>query len=69
MKNLVRGGPRYNNPLGHTLEKLLVGMELTGKVKIGVSGCPNNCGEGYVRNMMEVLRLSIEQSKEKQKTA
>ncbi|MHB1041495.1 MAG: NAD(P)/FAD-dependent oxidoreductase [Eubacteriales bacterium] len=37
--------------LGSRLEKLLVGLELPGKAKVGVSGCPNNCGEGYVRDI------------------
>jgi NAD(P)H-nitrite reductase large subunit len=37
--------------LGLRLEKMLVGMEMPAKVKIGVSGCPNNCSEGYVRDI------------------
>lgn len=37
--------------LGMRLEKLLVGYELPAKTKIGVSGCPNNCGEAYVRDI------------------
>lgn len=37
--------------LGMRLEEMLVGLELPGKAKIGVSGCPNNCGEGYVRDI------------------
>lgn len=36
--------------LGRKLEDIFVGMELPGKAKIGVSGCPFNCGEGYVRD-------------------
>lgn len=36
--------------LGAKLEELFVGMELPAKAKIGVSGCQNNCGEGYVRD-------------------
>ncbi|MCL2335864.1 MAG: NAD(P)/FAD-dependent oxidoreductase, partial [Firmicutes bacterium] len=33
--------------LGAELEKLFVGnLDLPAKSKIGVSGCPNNCGEG-----------------------
>jgi NAD(P)H-nitrite reductase large subunit len=36
--------------LGGKLEDIFVGMELPGKTKIGVSGCPFNCGEGYVRD-------------------
>lgn len=37
--------------MGMRLEKLLVGSELPAKAKIGVSGCPNNCGEAYVRDI------------------
>lgn len=37
--------------LGLRLEELLVGYELPAKTKIGVSGCPFNCGEGYVRDI------------------
>lgn len=36
--------------LGLRLEKMLVGLDLPAKAKIGVSGCPNNCGEAYVRD-------------------
>jgi len=36
--------------LGARLDKEFVGMELPGKAKIGVSGCPMNCGESYVRD-------------------
>lgn len=36
--------------LGGKLEELFVGMELPAKAKIGISGCPMNCGEGYVRD-------------------
>ncbi|MBN1472046.1 MAG: NAD(P)/FAD-dependent oxidoreductase [Syntrophaceae bacterium] len=36
--------------LGGKLEELLVGMELPAKAKIGISGCPMNCGEGFVRD-------------------
>jgi NAD(P)H-nitrite reductase large subunit len=37
--------------LGAELEKLFRGMELPGKVKIGVSGCPMTCGESFVRDI------------------
>ncbi len=37
--------------LGLRLEKMLVGLDLPAKAKIGVSGCPNNCGEAYVRDI------------------
>jgi len=36
--------------LGAKLEKLFVGMDTPAKAKIGISGCPNNCGESYVRD-------------------
>jgi len=36
--------------LGGKLEELFVGMELPAKAKLGISGCPLNCGEGYVRD-------------------
>lgn len=37
--------------LGMKLEELMVGHDLPAKAKIGVSGCPNNCGESYVRDI------------------
>ncbi|MDF9409744.1 MAG: Nitrite reductase (NAD(P)H) [Pelotomaculum sp. PtaB.Bin013] len=46
-----RFGVKDSLGLGMRLEKLLVGMKMPGKIKIGVSGCPNNCGEGYVRDI------------------
>lgn len=37
--------------LAAELEKIFVGtMDLPAKAKIGVSGCPNNCGESLVRD-------------------
>ncbi len=36
--------------LGAKLEKIFVGMDTPAKVKIAVSGCPNNCSESYVRD-------------------
>lgn len=44
--------------LGMRLEKILVGYELPAKAKIGVSGCPNNCGEAYVRDVGVFARKS-----------
>ncbi len=44
-------GLRDSLGLGGKLEELFVGMELPAKVKIGVSGCPLNCGEGYMRDL------------------
>ncbi len=37
--------------LGLRLEKEFLGMDLPAKVKVGVSGCPNKCGEAYVRDI------------------
>jgi len=36
--------------LGAKLEKIFVGMDIPAKAKIGISGCPLNCGESYVRD-------------------
>ena len=43
-------GIRDSLGLGGELEKLFVGMELPAKAKIGISGCPLNCGESYLRD-------------------
>jgi len=47
---LCRYGLQDSLGLGGELEKLFVGREMPAKVKIGVSGCPLNCGESYVRD-------------------
>jgi len=36
--------------LGLKLEEQFLGMVLPGKIKIGVSGCPNNCAEGWIKD-------------------
>ena len=36
--------------LGLKLEEKFLGMALPGKIKIGVSGCPNNCAEGWIKD-------------------
>jgi len=36
--------------LGAKLEELFVGRDLPAKAKIGISGCPLNCGESYMRD-------------------
>lgn len=36
--------------LGLKLEERFLGMPLPGKFKIGVSGCPNNCAEGWIKD-------------------
>lgn len=47
---VCRFGIQDSLDLGGKLENLFVGMELPAKAKIGVSGCPMNCGEGYVKD-------------------
>ncbi|HBE45053.1 MAG TPA: sulfite reductase, assimilatory-type [Deltaproteobacteria bacterium] len=47
---VCRFGVQDSLDLGGKLEELFVGMELPAKAKIGISGCPMNCGEGYVRD-------------------
>lgn len=47
---VCRFGIQDSLGLGGKLEELFVGMELPAKAKIGISGCPMNCGEGYVRD-------------------
>ena len=37
--------------MGIELEKRYVGVEMPAKMKIGVSGCPMTCSEGYVRDI------------------
>lgn len=48
--SLCKYGLQDSLGLGAELETLFVGMELPAKAKIGVSGCPMNCGESYVRD-------------------
>ncbi|MDF1578670.1 MAG: hypothetical protein P1P81_09550 [Desulfobulbales bacterium] len=37
--------------MGIELEKRYVGLEMPAKLKVGVSGCPMTCSEGYVRDI------------------
>ena len=37
--------------LGEKLEKALMGMALPAKTKVGISGCPLNCCESYIRDL------------------
>lgn len=48
---LCRFGMQDSLGLGMELERLFVGMDLPAKAKIGISGCPMNCGESYVRDL------------------
>lgn len=41
------------NDLGLELEKLFIGIDLPGKVEMGVSGCAMACGESFVRDIGE----------------
>lgn len=47
---LCKFGVQNSLGLGGKLEELFVGMDLPAKAKIGISGCPFNCGESYVRD-------------------
>lgn len=38
-------------PLGLEIDRLYHGMELPGKFKIAVSGCPNSCAENAIRDL------------------
>ncbi len=48
---LCKFGVQDSLGLAGKLEKVLVDMVLPAKAKIGISGCPMNCGEGYVRDL------------------
>ncbi len=37
--------------MGTELEKRYLGVEMPAKLKVGVSGCPMTCSEGYVRDI------------------
>jgi NAD(P)H-nitrite reductase large subunit len=37
--------------LGRLIEERLIDMELPAKTKIGISGCPMNCTESYIRDI------------------
>jgi len=51
-------GQQNSLGLGARLEELFTGLDLPGKVKVGVSGCPMCCGESYVRDIGLVGRKS-----------
>ena len=44
-------GVRDSLSMGQLLEQRFAGVELPAKLKIGVSGCPMCCAEGYVRDI------------------
>ncbi|MGI5837540.1 MAG: NAD(P)/FAD-dependent oxidoreductase [Chloroflexota bacterium] len=47
---LCKYGMQDSLGLGTELEKMFVGKDLPAKAKIGISGCPMNCGESYMRD-------------------
>lgn len=47
---VCRFGIQDSLGLAAKLEKMYVGADMPAKVKFGISGCPNNCGESYVRD-------------------
>jgi len=48
---LCRLGQQDSLTLGTELDKRYHGMQLPGKVKMGVSGCPNQCAESSVKDV------------------
>jgi NAD(P)H-nitrite reductase large subunit len=46
-----RFGQRDSIGLGLRIEEAFVGVETPAKVKFGISGCPFNCSESYVRDV------------------
>jgi NAD(P)H-nitrite reductase large subunit len=49
--SLCRLGQQNSLELGTELDKRYHGYELPGKFKIGVSGCPNQCGESSIKDL------------------
>ncbi|MBU1163580.1 MAG: NAD(P)/FAD-dependent oxidoreductase [Proteobacteria bacterium] len=47
---LCKFGIQDSLGLGAKLEKIFVGTDIPAKAKIGISGCPFNCGESYLRD-------------------
>lgn len=48
---LCRLGQQNSLELGTELDKRYHGYELPGKFKMGVSGCPNQCGESSIKDL------------------
>ncbi|MFZ5944548.1 MAG: NAD(P)/FAD-dependent oxidoreductase [Bacillota bacterium] len=42
---------RNSLAMAQTLDELLSQMEIPAKTKVGISGCPLSCGEGFVRDI------------------
>ncbi|MBU2521136.1 MAG: NAD(P)/FAD-dependent oxidoreductase, partial [Proteobacteria bacterium] len=47
---LCKFGIQDSLGLGAKLEKIFVGTDIPAKAKMGISGCPFNCGESYLRD-------------------
>lgn len=47
---VCRFGMQDSLGLAAKLEEMFVGKDTPAKAKFGISGCPNNCGESYVRD-------------------
>lgn len=47
---VCRFGMQDSLGLAAKLEKMFVGTDMPAKAKFGISGCPNNCGEAFVRD-------------------
>jgi NAD(P)H-nitrite reductase large subunit len=47
---VCRFGQQDSLGMGARLDKEFTGMDLPAKAKIGVSGCPMNCGESFMRD-------------------
>jgi len=48
---VCRLGQRNSLAMAQQLDELLSHMNIPAKTKVGVSGCPLNCGEGFVRDI------------------
>lgn len=48
---VCRLGQRDSLTMAQKLDEILTKMDIPAKTKVGVSGCPLNCGEGYVRDI------------------
>ncbi len=48
---LCKYGRQDSLRLGEMIQETLMGMNLPGKTKVGISGCPMNCTESYVRDL------------------
>ena len=47
---VCRFGQQDSLGLGKIMDEKFIGMDLPGKAKIGISGCPMNCAESYMRD-------------------